>query len=76
MKRYFLFTNGDAEIKHREWELQRKETHKLGKILWLLSVNIEKQKIYLFIIHNTPYHYFNLSAPIRLLTIYLLFIES
>jgi len=34
---------------------------------------MENQKIYHFIIHNTPYQYFNLSAPIRLLTIHLLF---
>jgi hypothetical protein len=45
-----LFTNWDGEIRRREWELEIKETQKLGKILWLLSVNMQMQKIF-FIIH-------------------------
>jgi len=28
MEKWFLFTNWDGEIKHREWELERKDKHR------------------------------------------------
>ena len=48
MERCFLFTSWDGEIRHRGWELKRKDTCKLGKILWFLSVNMQKQNIWLY----------------------------